>query len=73
MLHHGLLIARAPLMPTERRLASLLLTERAEKEIADDLGLTPASTHTYITGLFRKFGVSGRSGLTALWLGKSST
>jgi DNA-binding CsgD family transcriptional regulator len=73
MLHHGLLIARAPLMPTERRLASLLLTERAEKEIADDLGLTPATTHTYITGLFRKFGVSGRSGLTALWLGKSST
>jgi DNA-binding CsgD family transcriptional regulator len=73
MLHHGLLIARAPLMPTERRLASLLLTERAEKKIADDLGLTPATTHTYITGLFRKFGVSGRSGLTALWLGKSST
>ena len=35
------------------------------------LGLTLATTHTYITDLFRKFGVSGRSGLTALWLGKS--
>src|SRR5262249_22620881 len=34
MLHHGLLIARAPLTPMERRLMSLLLTERVEKEIA---------------------------------------
>lgn len=70
MLHHGLLIARAPLTPTERRLVSLLLTERVEKEIAYELALTLATTHTYISGLFRKFGVSGRSGLTALWLGK---
>ena len=70
MLHHGLLIARAPLTPMERRLMSLLLTERVEKEIAYELALTLATTHTYISGLFRKFGVSGRSGLTALWLGK---
>jgi DNA-binding CsgD family transcriptional regulator len=70
MLHHGLLIARAPLTPMERRLVSLLLTERVEKEIAYELALTLATTHTYISGLFRKFGVSGRSGLTALWLGK---
>jgi DNA-binding CsgD family transcriptional regulator len=71
MLHHGLLIARAPLTPMERRLVNLLLTERVEKEIAYELALTLATTHTYITGLFRKFGVSGRSGLTALWLGKA--
>jgi DNA-binding CsgD family transcriptional regulator len=71
MLHHGLLIANAPLTPMERRLVSLLLTERLEKEIANDLDLTPATTHTYISALFRKFGVSGRAGLTALWLGKS--
>lgn len=55
----------------ERRLVSLLLTDRVEKEIARDLDLTPATTHTYITALFRKFGVSGRAGLTALWLGNS--
>jgi DNA-binding CsgD family transcriptional regulator len=73
MLHHGLLIAKAPLTPTERRLVSLLLTERLEKEIAHELGLTIATTHTYISDLFRKFGVSGRSGLTALWLGKGPT
>jgi DNA-binding CsgD family transcriptional regulator len=71
MLDHGLLIARAPLSPMERRLVSLLLTELVEKEIAHELALTVATTHTYITDLFRKFGVSGRSGLTALWLGKS--
>jgi len=73
MLHHGLLIAKTPLTPMQRRLVSLLLTERVEKEIAHELGLTLATTHTYITDLFRKFGVSGRSGLTALWLGKSPT
>ena len=71
MLHHGLLIAKAPLRPVERRLLSFLLTERLEKEIAHDLDLTLATTHTYITDLFRKFGVSGRAGLTALWLGNS--
>ena len=48
----------------------LLLTARSEKEIASELSLTPATTHTYITELFRKFGVSGRAGLTALWLGR---
>jgi DNA-binding CsgD family transcriptional regulator len=73
MLHHGLVIARAPLMPMERRLVSLLLTQRGEKEIARDLDLTLATAHTYITALFRKFGVSGRAGLTALWLGNSPT
>ena len=49
---------------------SLLLTERVEKELAYELALTLATTHTYISGLFRKFGVSDRSGLTALWLRK---
>ena len=43
----------------------------SEKEIACDLDLTLATPHTYIAGLFRKFGVSGRAGLTALWLGNS--
>jgi DNA-binding CsgD family transcriptional regulator len=72
MLHYGLLVAHAPLTSVERRLVGLLLTERSEKEIAADLALTPATTHTYITDLFRKFGVSGRAGLTALWLGRAS-
>lgn len=69
MLHHGLLVASAPLTAIERRLASLLMTDRSEKQIAADAGLTLATTHTYITALFRKFGVSGRPGLSAVWLG----
>ena len=70
MLGHGLLVAEAPLTVVERRLVSCLLTEWSEKEIAGELSLTPATTHGYITALFRKFGVSGRPGLTALWLGR---
>jgi len=70
LLYHGLLIAKAPLTRMERRLLSLLMTDRAEKEIAEELDLTLATTHSYITSLFRKFGVSGRAGLVALWLGK---
>jgi DNA-binding CsgD family transcriptional regulator len=69
MLSHGLLVARAPLAPAERAVAALLLTPRSEKEIAAALDLTPATTHKYVTDVLRKFGVSGRAGLTALWLG----
>ena len=72
MLAHGLLVAEAPLTKVERRVTSLLLTESSEKQIAVELSLTRATTHNYITALFRKFGVSGRAGLTALWLGRPS-
>jgi len=69
MLSHGLPVASDPLTPSERRVVGLLLTDLTEKQIAARLGLTPATTHKYITDIFRKFGVSGRPGLTALWLG----
>lgn len=71
LLSRGLLAARAPLTPTERRVLSLLLTERSEKEIGADLGLTPSTVHTYVREIYRKYGVNGRPGLAALWLGKS--
>ena len=70
MLSHGLLVARTPLSPIERRVLALLLTERSEKEIAVVLNHSTATTHTYITDIFRRFNVSGRAGLTALWLGR---
>ena len=73
LLAHGLVVADAPLTAVERRLTSCLLTSQSEKEIASELSLTTATTHTYITTLFRKFGVSGRAGLTALWLGRAVT
>jgi DNA-binding CsgD family transcriptional regulator len=70
LLAEGLLVARSPLSPMERRVLALLLTEQSEKVIATNLDLTPATLHTYVRDVFRKFGVSGRNGLTALWLGR---
>lgn len=71
MLSHGLLLASEALSPTERRIVSLLLTDRTEKEIAAELRQSPPTTHKYITSILRKFGVRGRTGLMALWLGRS--
>ena len=69
LLANGLLVASTPLSPMERRVLALLLTDRPEKQIAAALGLSPSSLHTYVRDVLRKFGVSGRKGLTALWLG----
>lgn len=70
MLSHGLDVAGAPLAPMEREVLKCLLTDLPEKQIAAQLQQTVTTTHKYVTSIFRKFGVSGRSGLTALWLGK---
>jgi DNA-binding CsgD family transcriptional regulator len=72
LLSHGLLLANEALSPMERRIVSLLLTERTEKEIAAELRQSPPTTHKYITSILRKFGVRGRTGLMALWLGRRS-
>lgn len=72
LLAHGVSAEATPLSPTERRVLALLLTDQSEKAIAATLGLTPATTHTYVRAILRKFGVSGRSGLIALWLGQQS-
>jgi PAS domain S-box-containing protein len=56
------------LAPHERRVLNLLLTEAGEKQIAEQLGLAVSTTHSYITGIYRKFGVRGRAGLMSLWL-----
>ncbi|HEY0995541.1 MAG TPA: LuxR C-terminal-related transcriptional regulator [Gemmatimonadaceae bacterium] len=70
LLAHGLLVARTPLTPTERQVLALLLTDQSEKSIATTLGVSPSSIHTYVRDVVRKFGVSGRKGLTSLWLGR---
>lgn len=51
---------------------ALLLTDRSEKLIAADLGVSPSTLHTYVRDVLRKFGVSGRTGLLALWLGRQT-
>jgi DNA-binding CsgD family transcriptional regulator len=71
LLSHGLMSATSPLLPSERKVLNLLLTEASEKEMVARLRLTPATTHQYVKGIFRKFGVSGRSGLASLWLGRN--
>lgn len=68
LLGNGLLVARKPLSPSQRQLLRLLLSDRAESRIGDDLGLTRATTHTYVTRLYRHLGVNSRAGLMALWL-----
>ena len=68
LLSHGLGISREPLSPAERRIIPKMLTGATEKAIADQCGLTQGTVHQYITALYRKFGVRGRSEFMALWL-----
>ncbi|MDF3881026.1 LuxR C-terminal-related transcriptional regulator [Cupriavidus basilensis] len=42
------------------------MTDASEKQIARHLGLTVSTTHSYVTSIFRKFGVRGRAGLMSL-------
>ena len=72
LLSHGLLVAQSPLSPSERRVLQLLLTDLPEKAIAAEIGVSPSTLHTYVRDVLRKFGVSGRTGLIALWLGRRS-
>lgn len=68
MLAHGLLIATEPLSPIQRRVTGLLLTDASEKTIAEELGQSFHTTHTHVREIFRRFGVSSRAGLMAIWL-----
>lgn len=69
LLNHGLLVGDAPLSPAHRRLLPHLLSDKSEKEIAGVIGLTPATTHKYVTDIYRSFNVTSRAGLITLWMG----
>ncbi len=73
MLSHGLPLAEQPLTPTQHRLLRQLLSGGSETHIAERMKLTRATTHTYITRLYRQFGVNSRAALTALWLSQSTS
>ena len=62
------LLVAAHLALHEKKVLQLLLTEATEKQIAEQLGLAVSTTHSYVTLIFRKFGVRSRAGLMALWL-----
>ena len=69
-LHHGLLIGNAPLSPVTRRIVGKLLTGLSEKEIAESMKQSRATTHQYIKTIYERFGVNGRVALMSLWLGR---
>ena len=68
MLTRGLLMASAPLTPTEQRVLQRLLTDASEKGIANELGIAASTAHQHVLSIFRKFGVRERVGLMSLWL-----
>lgn len=68
MLSHGLLMASAPLTPTERRVLYLLLTRASEKEFGAQLDMATSTAHQHVTRIYRKFGVRSRAELMSLWL-----
>lgn len=72
LMERGLSYASTPLAHYEKRVLELLLTDASEKQIADRLGLTVSTTHSYVTGIFRKFKVRGRAGLMSLWIKASN-
>jgi len=69
LLNHGLLVGKTPLSPAHRRLLAKLLSNKSEKEIAELLGLSRATTHKYVTDIYRSFNVNSRTGLVTLWMG----
>lgn len=68
LLSRGLGIGNTPLTPAERRVLPHLLAGSSEKVIADKLKLTQGTVHQYVTSMYRKLGVRGRTQFMALWL-----
>ena len=68
ILSHGLQTGCEPLSPLERQIVQLLLTDKSEKDIAAVIDRAPSTTHNYVTGLYRKFGVNNRAALMSLWI-----
>ena len=71
LLDYGLLEGDKPLGPAERRVLRGLLSGRSEKQIAATTGQTRATLHKYVTALYKRFRVNGRSALMARWLDAS--
>lgn len=69
LLGEGLGVVSEPLTPTERLVLGGLLRGSSEREIADTNGQSPHTTHDHVKRIYRKYGVSSRSALMALWLG----
>ncbi|OYX63129.1 MAG: helix-turn-helix transcriptional regulator [Sphingomonadales bacterium 32-64-17] len=68
MLGEGIGIASAPITPTEGTVLSGVLQGLSEKRIAAANDESPHTTHDHIKSIYRKYGVSSRTALMALWL-----
>jgi len=70
LLSEGIGVASAPLSPMERQVLRAMLSGQTEKQIADANGYNPHTTHVHVKRILRKYGVTSRSRLMALWLGR---
>jgi len=68
MLGEGLGIVSQPLTPTERKVLEGLLRGLSEKRVAAEYGQSQHTVHGHIKSIYKKYGVTSRSALMALWL-----
>ena len=61
-----------PLSPRAEETLDGLLAGLSEKEIADQMGLSPHTVHQYVKELHRRYGVRSRGELMALWIRRSA-
>jgi DNA-binding CsgD family transcriptional regulator len=66
---HGLLAGIAPRL---RQTLASLARGSSEKQIAEELAISPHTVHDYVKALHRHFGVSSRGELLALYLGSGA-
>jgi DNA-binding CsgD family transcriptional regulator len=59
---------RAGLTRRQREVLDHLLTGRAEKEIAHQLCISPATIHDHVLAIYRHYHVNSRAGLMARWI-----
>jgi N-acetylmuramic acid 6-phosphate (MurNAc-6-P) etherase len=51
-----------------RRALQLMLSGRSEKQIAEQMSISPHTLHTYVKTVYRRFGVGSRAQLLAALL-----
>ena len=73
MLSEGLGVASVPLTPLEQQVLGGLLQGQGDKQIAAAQNQSEHTTREYVQRILRKYGVSSRTTLMALWLGKATS
>ncbi|MBB4122444.1 helix-turn-helix transcriptional regulator [Martelella radicis] len=71
MLSEGIGVASEPLTQAEGNVLQGLLKGLPERKIAEKNGQSPHTTHDHVKRIYRKYGVTSRPALMALWLGQT--